>query len=1593
MRKLNVLMALLLLGVTLTAAQECLTDSYTLTYSAVGILQVQIDSDIDISAVNIVSTGQTDDFSFTVTTSSATAYIAEDIVSSALAADDATIYEVGISSGGYKCPAISYGDSDTDIAEGDYNIDDVITVTCDGTWKTIPAAGGAPLGTVTSTCTYALEGIYWTHQNDCDVLASTFISTWDTSNVYDFANEGDNWNGEDLYFGSSPRGQVLLPLTSDGTYNFVVRWGDGTSDTVTAWDSADAGHEYPDDGIYTIQIDGIISGWRFYYSDQDRGDSRKIFEISQWGDLDFGTSATHAFAICRSLYVTAVDAPGFASVTSMRSMFIWSDLGITDLNAWDTSSVTNFRETFRDIRNSNFELSVGDWDTSSATDMYAMFYYCNHWTNGNLESWDTSKLSNTDNMFGITTKLNLEVSSWDTSSVTKMRYMFQRNNYMNSDIGGWDTSSNTDFSGMFSSSYAFAHDLKSWDVSNGKYFSSMFNAHSGTSFDLTDWDVREATSCTSFDSNNPECAPWFPVEKNCVICHCTPVITNITGCAANIDGGTFGCIPGDLITIEGDKFGFELEILIDDEPCVLFENATLDNILDDDTYVCVVPVGTGALVGVKANIGSCHGENQFMLGYVAPEVYLLEHIDCETGLDGGLEECPRTGGGTLTITGVNFGTSAAVFVGTEFCEHVVHDASDPTSIITCDLPEGSTLNSAVLVIAAGGSVSLAGLATLGFVQCEMGYFQDNTEITCGDCPVGKFTDHPGQFSCTLCPAGSINDAIQRSSCEDCPSGEFQSALGQTVCVDCLVGRFSNDDTNKFECTMCEPGTVQPLAGQQMCNDCIPGEGQSLEGQTLCQDCALGKYTDVAGIADCFECGSGLTGSSSGQSVCDDCAPGKFKDHVGTDACEDCGVGSFTNDNTIMSSCVPCEAGSYQDVEGQPACNLCPAGSYLVNIGSNSSSDCIECEAGTINTADGSVVCGECQSVTSFQADPGMAVCQQCPFNSISAANHTSCECDFGYYGINFGDWDSFEALDLETHAAYVREFTNANPAPDFDASEYLGFWCVECPEGANCFQTGTTVDNVEPEEGFFIGVGSDATTFLTCLNENACAADGCAEGYTGESCTECSQGLVLDDSFECVECPALVVTLVLLLVGFIVFVLVLVIKNHDVKNGGYTKKDVFAKIIISSFQVNGLALFYAFNWDSYMQTYLWILNQLTSLGTSFFNIQCMGDTTKSSFVQDSIIWLFFPIMISFAILVITFLNGVRTRTGDEKLNMVVAKRILKEGLDTVKSTSGLALFFIQPNLVRQASLVFSCVRLGAGPADVYLTEDLTLQCWTSAHWVYIFFLGLPMLLLYIVGLPFVLHSTLRKSLDKVTLIISDQQFSLRASHDRNSEVLTHQTEEQRKQAQLEQASKTFYTNYAFLFLGYRLETYNWEVFILLRKSLIAIIAVAFVSDPRSQGLFGLVTMINFLVLHAAMRPFEKSWLNKFEFVSLLTSVATFFFGMLTMDAGLHGNVIQSASFFALAANFVYILQIFWYGHRLYKGGKDMDELAKSTEERDDEAKEKSTDDIELEEKTAADNFENDPEEWTTKVDKKSGRTYYNNRKAGKKVWNKPECLA
>jgi len=293
-----------------------------------------------------------------------------------------------------------------------------------------------------------------------------FISQWKTNNS-----------------GSSAANQITLPLDVGGTYNFIVKWGDGTQDNITVYNQAEITHTYSTAGTYTVMITGTIIGWYF----NNTGDRQKLLNISAWGALNLGNTGGYFFG-CSNLTITATDLPDLSGTTNMSSCFrgCLKLTTIFRMGEWDVSSVINMSSMFQS--DTLFNQDIGGWNTSNVTLMYSMFSGAVLF-NQDIGSWNVSNVINMFSMFMNAIAFDQDIGGWNTSSVASMTSMFQDARAFNQDIGGWDITSVTQMTSMFQDARAFNQDIGGWDVSNVTQMTSMFYGASVFNQDIWGWNV------------------------------------------------------------------------------------------------------------------------------------------------------------------------------------------------------------------------------------------------------------------------------------------------------------------------------------------------------------------------------------------------------------------------------------------------------------------------------------------------------------------------------------------------------------------------------------------------------------------------------------------------------------------------------------------------------------------------------------------------------------------------------------------------------------------------------------------------------------------------------------------------------------------------------------------------------------------------------------------------------------------------------------------------------------------------------------------------------------------------------------------------
>jgi parallel beta-helix repeat protein/surface protein len=303
------------------------------------------------------------------------------------------------------------------------------------------------------------------------VPPTAFTSTWDTTKT-----SSDSSNST----------TIALPLEAGGIYNFNVDWGDGHSGTVTSWNDVDANHTYSSGGVYTLNITGTITGFRF----NNVGDKLKIGNITSWGPLNVGNNGSYFYG-CSNLNFTGSDNLDLTGVDNVQNMFNGATIFNGNISNWNTSSVTNMNSMFNSA--TSFNQNISGWNVSSVIDMTSMFAYTSVF-NGNISNWNTKSVTTMTNMFQNAISFNQNIGGWNTSSVTAMDSMFWNATSFNQNLSNWNTGKVTSINNMFYQATSFNGNISNWDVSKATNMLAMFYYASSFNQNLSNWNTGNVTS-------------------------------------------------------------------------------------------------------------------------------------------------------------------------------------------------------------------------------------------------------------------------------------------------------------------------------------------------------------------------------------------------------------------------------------------------------------------------------------------------------------------------------------------------------------------------------------------------------------------------------------------------------------------------------------------------------------------------------------------------------------------------------------------------------------------------------------------------------------------------------------------------------------------------------------------------------------------------------------------------------------------------------------------------------------------------------------------------------------------------------------------
>jgi hypothetical protein len=172
-----------------------------------------------------------------------------------------------------------------------------------------------------------------------------------------------------------------------------------------------------------------------------------------------------------------------------------------------------------------------------------------------------------------------------------------------------------------------------------------------------------------------------------------------------------------------------------------------------------------------------------------------------------------------------------------------------------------------------------------------------------------------------------------------------------------------------------------------------------------------------------------------------------------------------------------------------------------------------------------------------------------------------------------------------------------------------------------------------------------------------------------------------------------------------------------------------------------------------------------------------------------------------------------------------------------------------------------------------VSGDLELCCTESSVQTFTLGLGIPAMLIYAIGIPVGAF---------VLLWLNRQQLNNR-----------------RVRATL-----------GFLYTGYRPEAYYWETVVMVRKALIASIAVFLAPFGASiQTYASILLVVSLMMLQLGVRPFRFEALNRLEMGSLLSAFVTFECGLFLTDPNTSETIRVIATMGVFVVNLVTLLGV------------------------------------------------------------------------------------
>ncbi|CAI2367266.1 unnamed protein product [Moneuplotes crassus] len=397
----------------------------------------------------------------------------------------------------------------------------------------------------------------------------------------------------------------------------------------------------------------------------------------------------------------------------------------------------------------------------------------------------------------------------------------------------------------------------------------------------------------------------------------------------------------------------------------------------------------------------------------------------------------------------------------------------------------------------------------------------------------------------------------------------------------------------------------------------------------------------------------------------------------------------------------------------------------------------------------------------------------------------------------------------------------------------------------------------------------------------------CQEGYTGPLCIECVATEEIKfqprTNFQCGKCPnklmnaIRVIGLQILVLAFLGFIIVVNFKKKT-----ENQLSILMRIFTNYVQLISASISFNIDFPKSFNDLFSLSDRLSSAEYSFFSFDC--------FIEDYEVKLFAPSnalfkMMLYLILPLFVFLLVSIGISAWRLFMKMLKPENQYDMKRLFTISFICIMFLfHPTLIFQSLKVFQCIKIDDGESRMIMYIDA--QCYSGEHLKWIFIGGLPIILIWVVGMPLSIFVILYKN-----------------RHNLEKEII----------------QKYFLIVYQ----GLKSERFYWEIFNTFRKFMVLAFNVFLsTADPNYRVLCAIICLIIMMKVQERLKPYKNPENNRIEIIGIIAGLITLYCGIVFITKEKSLSSVKMASLLLLVGINCYFLLYWGYLVCLYLNYKN-----------------------------------------------------------------------